>query len=237
MSEVSRFWNEQADSYRESLKREWVERSHLRVAADLLNRELRESRILCVGGPWVAADVELDLTVVDVSLGMLRSYAGAGMATVLGDGRRPPVADGSFDHVVVPLVLHHITGRGGRTARANVRLAAREATRLLRAGGRLWLQEIVVPGPIYVLELVFARLTRAVLGRKRIPLVIFHSDRFLRRSLAEAGCERVRSIVTDSPHERWHDWIAPVIGLPGLRVPRLLVPVGYRLIVGTRPAG
>ncbi len=234
MSEVSRFWNEQADGYQSQLG-DWIERSHHRVTADILNRELEGGRVLCVGGPWVAADTELDLTVVDVSLAMLRAYAAAGMRPVLGDARRLPVGGPSFDHLVVPLVLHHITGRGGRDARSNVRTAVREAMRLLRPGGKLWIQEIVVPGPIYAAELALAPLTRRLLGLKRIPLVVFHTDRFLRRSLEEAGYERVRSMVTDSPHEKWHDWITPVIGLPELKIPRLLVPVGYRLLVGERP--
>lgn len=233
MSEVSRFWNEQADGYQAQLG-DWVEHSHHRVAADLLNRELAGGRILCVGGPWVAADTTLDLTVVDVSGRMLSSYAAAGMTPILGDGCDLPIAEASFDHVVVPLVLHHITDGGARAARANARAAVHQAVGTLRPGGRLWIQEIVVPAPIYGLELGLAPLTRALLGLKRIPLVIFHADRFLRGLLAEAGCEDVRSIVTDSPDEKWHDWIKPVIGMPGLRVPRFLVPVGYRLIVGMR---
>lgn len=234
MSEVSRFWNDQADGYGRSVDSDWVERSHHRVTADLLNRELEDGRILCVGGPWVAADLGLDLTVLDISVGMLRLYARAGMTPILGDGRQPPLSDSSFDHVVVPLVLHHITGRGAASARENVRRAVRVAARLLEPGGRLWIKEIVVPAPIYALELFLAPLTRAALAAKKIPLVIFHTDRFFRRALSEAGLTDVRSIVSDSPDERWYDRIAPVIGLPRLRVPRLLVPVRYRLIVGER---
>lgn len=49
-----------------------------------------------------------DVTVLDVSAGMLGRAAADGLATVRGDARRPPIRPGAVDAVVIADALHHV---------------------------------------------------------------------------------------------------------------------------------
>lgn len=226
---VAAFWDREASRYNRSSRRG---DTHHQRTADRLEAEL-SGRILCVGGLWAAADptrIRGRVTVGDLSTRMLAHFARAGVAAVRAEARRLPLAAGSFDHVVLPLILHHVTGRRGDSARRLAREAMAESVRVLRPGGHVWIKEIVVAPPAYLVERLVSRATRWVLGRAGIPLVVFHTTAFFRRSLLAAGCRDIEVWASGAAGERWHDVIAPVIGLPWLKVPRLLVPVRYVLI-------
>ncbi|MEZ3114408.1 class I SAM-dependent methyltransferase [Halobaculum sp. MBLA0147] len=49
-----------------------------------------------------------DVTVLDVSAGMLGRAAADGLAAVRGDARRPPIRPGAVDAVVIADALHHV---------------------------------------------------------------------------------------------------------------------------------
>ncbi|MGB8330099.1 MAG: class I SAM-dependent methyltransferase [Polyangiales bacterium] len=186
-------------------------------------------RVLSIGGLWPRyshkAVSELDLVVLDVSEEMLRPHREAGISTVLGDARALSFPDGSFDHVVLPLVLHHITDQSWRAARTAVRDALRQARRVLTSGGRIWISEFSVRRPVYWAEAVAAPITRLVLGLMDIPLVIMHPGEFYRDLLLHESFSDVSVYYPDPPSARWRDPIRPVIGLPWLTVPRVLYPV------------
>jgi len=226
--QVPRFWDEQAARYNRDRRGD----NHHQHTADLLEPRLH-GEVLSIGGLWAAANlqrVNARLTVADSSAGMLSQYAGAGLSTLLADARSLPVASDTYDHVVMPLVLHHIAGNNGVQARSQARLALREAVRVARPGGQLWIKEIVVSHAVYVPEIVLSPLTRAALALADIPLVIFHPLAFYRSALLELGCTEVQSWRSAAASERWNDWIAPVIGLPRLQVPRFIYPVRYVLV-------
>jgi SAM-dependent methyltransferase len=186
-------------------------------------------RVLSVGGMWPRYSQEaisdLDLTVADVSAEMLRPHREAGLSTALDDARALSFSDASFDHVVLPLVLHHITDQSWIAARREVNKVLAEVRRVLRTGGRVWISEFSVSRPIYWTEALAAPLTRLVLGFADIPLVVMHSAEFYRSALRRESFGDLHSYYPDPPGGRWHDPIRPIIGLPWLKVPRALYPV------------
>lgn len=204
---------------------------HRRTAARL-QASLR-GEVLCIGGLWAQIDLEAcecELTVGDVSEGMLAYWASERVRTRVCDALSLPFEDASFDHIVFPLVLHHIAGKHGPQARALVRRALAEARRVLRPGGTLWISEFCVSRAVYAVELVASPLTRAALGVAGIPLVIMHSRGFYRDALADAGFAGVEFARVRAEETGPFDPVRPVIGMPWLVVPRVAYPVTPTLI-------
>lgn len=235
--DVSRFWEEQAARYNaadRSRSREQEPR-HLFAAREL--EATLSGRILCVGGLWVGARADFianhDVTVLDVSAAMLRHFEALGATPVEGDARAMPFSDAAFDHVVFPLVLHHITDGSARASRANVQRALAEARRVLRTDGSVWIREITTSRFTYRAELLLAPATRRLLARRGVPLVIFHSERFFRRALASCGFGRVTCTSVPEPR-RYGRLNRPIIGLPQFVVPEVLLPsMTHVLLRGT----
>ena len=227
---VADFWDKQAAAFTAA---DGLRRSYHSEFADILNRELTGD-VLCVGGLYqnAALSPQRRTTVVDVSSEMLRIWAARGVATQVGDARKLPIESASVDHVVFPLVLHHITDGRAQASRDNVEACLREAKRVLRTGGRMWAIEIFVSGPVYGAELALAPLTRALLATRSIPLVIFHSHGFYQSLLEKLGFSNVSVTYSDADQGRWYDLTRPVVGLD-LRVPRFMVPVKYGLLRAT----
>ena len=109
-------------------------------------------RVLSVGGLWPQYSLEaaskLDLVVADVSEEMLSPLRKAGLSTVVADARALSFPDESFDHVVLPLVLHHITEQSWRAARREVDKVLGEVGRVLKPGGQVWISEFSVRRPV-----------------------------------------------------------------------------------------
>lgn len=204
----------------------------MRKVNDLTARHIEEGvrgRVLSIGGLWprhsTSAVSNLDLVVADVSEEMLRPHREAGLSTVLDDARALSFPDDSFDHVVLPLVLHHITDQSWRAARREARKVIDEVKRVLKGGGYVWISEFSVRRPVYWAEAVAAPLTRLVLGIADIPLVIMHPTEFYRGLLRQESFGEIGTYYPDPPGARWSDPIRPIIGLPWLKVPRVLYPV------------
>jgi SAM-dependent methyltransferase len=225
------FWNKQSAAY---TAHDGQRRSYHAEFAAILNGALAGD-VLCVGGIYQNADLDREppLSVVDVSAQMLSVWAARGVRVQLGDARRLPVASASIDHVVFPLVLHHITDGRAAASRQNVEACFREAWRVLRPGGTLWAIEILVSDLVYQAELALAPMTRRLLAIKGIPLVIFHSRNFFLTQLGAAGFSERSMAYSTVDTGRWYDLVRPVIGL-GVRVPRILVPVRYGLLRGVK---
>ncbi len=232
MPEVGRFFDAQASTYgvRDAGLRAFHEVTARRLEAGLAGD------VLSVGGPWVGHRTPpgVRLTVVDLSRGMLGALGGAGVAVALADARALPFSAGRFDHVVLPLVLHHVAGRSAAEARAGARAALDEAHRVLRSGGRLWISELCVAPAIYLAERALAPATRAVLGLAGAPLVVMHSAGFYRAALDQAGFRDTVATPIAAPGATALDLITPIIGMPWLKVPRFLYPVTPTLISARR---
>lgn len=226
------FWNKQGAAF---TAHDGLRRSYHAEFAAILNRELAGD-VLCVGGLYQNADLAggQRFSVIDVSERMLQTWAARGAQVQVGDARRLPLPAASVDHVVFPLVLHHITDGHSAASRANVTACLREAHRVLRPGGSVWAIEILVSSAVYWAELALAPLTRGLLATRGIPLVIFHSPRFYLSQLQAAGFENGTLGPSRADRGRWYDLVQPVVGL-GLRVPRIAVPVTYGLLRGVKP--
>ncbi|MFC5133979.1 MULTISPECIES: class I SAM-dependent methyltransferase [Haloferacaceae] len=100
-------------------------------------------RLLDVGGGSGRASAALtgpDVTVVDVSSGMLRRARNArGLSAVAGDAGRLPFRDGSVDAVMVVDAFHHLPDREA---------ALREAGRVVAPGGVLVVREFDPTHPL-----------------------------------------------------------------------------------------
>jgi len=226
------FWDKQGAAF---TAHDGQRRSYHAEFAATLNGEL-SGDVLCVGGLYQNADLGggQRFAVVDVSEQMLHTWAARGARVQVGDARRLPVPADSVDHVVFPLVLHHITDGRAIASRQNVGACLGEAYRVLRPGGTVWAVEILVSAAIYGAELALAPLTRAALATQGIPLVIFHSRHFYLSQLAAHGFAEASLRYSHADQGRWYDMIQPVVGL-GLRVPKILVPVKYGLLRGVKP--
>jgi SAM-dependent methyltransferase len=224
---VADFWDKQAAAFTAA---DGLRRSYHAEFADILNRELTGD-VLCVGGLYqnVTLSLHRRITVVDVSSEMLRAWAARGVATQVGDARKLPIESASVDHVVFPLVLHHITDGRAKASRDNVETCLREAQRVLRPGGTLWAIEIFVSAAVYGVELALAPLTRSLLATRSIPLVIFHSHAFYQSRFERLGFSNLSVTYSTADQGRWYELVKPVIGLD-LRVPRIMVPVKYGLV-------
>lgn len=234
---VDEFWNREASRYNEAEGRiaRAAEHRHL-FGARILERELH-GRVLCAGGLWVGAEprglTQCEITVLDVSASMLEHFESQGVTGKLGDARKMPFPDGCFDHVVFPLVIHHITDDSARLARKNARHVIEEARRVLEPDGRIWIREIVLPAPAYWAELAAAPVIRAALHLRQIPLVILHGEGFLKRALEEAGFSDI-TITKVSDPRRWGHRTNPIIGLPKLAIPEVLLPPMHHILMSGR---
>ena len=236
MRRVDDFFDRHAAAYHG--QRAGMQRFHA-VIADILAHELA-GEVLSIGGLWQDAEVSppgASLTVADLSEQMLRQRAQA-RTRIRADARALPFRSRTFDHVVLPLVLHHITGSSGGGGRAQEAAgeAIREARRVIRPGGKLWISELCVPRWVYAAELLVAPLTRRALAAIQTPLVVMHSRAYYDRAMRDAGFADVRVHVVRPEGARGTDWITPIIGVKAFKVPRALYPVVPTLISGVVPA-
>jgi len=193
--------------------------------------------VLSVGGLWPQASGTgraRSVTLCDLSLAMLQSWRAVTTRAVRADARGLPFADCAFDHVILPLVLHHVAGRTAEDARHLATLVVREAARVLKPGGFLWISEICPSAWGYRWERRLVPLTRRLLAWVGQPLVVLHSAEFYLSMLdgerwAETGAVPIRADGAGP----W-DLVQPVIALPWLRIPRLAFPVQPVLITARR---
>ncbi len=232
---VSEFFDRQVGDYYDEVASHPMAPFHVQTAARL--QESLDGSVLCVGGLWCLADLKdlrCRITVADVSKGMLKEHQEQDVALVINGGLDLAFGSGSFDHVVLPLVLHHITGSTASSARANVLGVMREVARVLKPGGRVWISELCPSRPVYLVERAAAPLTRAFLEAADVPFVMMHSAHFYKQVLEQLDFRNVRVDRVRSAEAKATDWLQPVDGIPWLRVPRFMFPVKATVISGER---
>jgi hypothetical protein len=206
------------------------------VAARKIEAGLRGS-VLSLGGLWDQASLPpgVNVTAADVSMEMLRAFAEPGMALVQCDARALPFARSSMDHVVVPLVLHHLAEGSASNARRQVRDVLRQLRAIVKPGGTIWINEICVHGAVYLLEVLAGPLMSRMLSLVSQPLVVVHSRSFYEKALRDTGWTDISAESVRAPDAGPLDMVVPILGMPWLRIPRFAYPVRPTLICARRP--
>ncbi|MEZ5333285.1 MAG: hypothetical protein R2991_14870 [Thermoanaerobaculia bacterium] len=192
--------------------------------------------VLSLGGLWADAGERRDgirMVVADLSLSMLAMLPpGIGLRAVC-DGRLPAFAEESFDHSVLPLILHHVTDRTFSSARAGATRVLEQVRSLARPGATLWISDFCTGFLVYALQRLCAPLTGRLLGLVGEPLVIMHSAAFYRQALAASGWTEISIQPIAAPDAKAWDLLRPVIAAPWLRLPRWAYPLQPTLIRAT----
>jgi SAM-dependent methyltransferase len=231
-TDVARFFDRHAESYFDD--KAGMAAYHALTAARI--EAGVSGRVAAIGGVWAGANArrcrELDLTILDISPGMLEQWSSEGFETAVGDARATPFEDGSLDHVVYPGILHHITEGSFLGARREVRRVMQELARIVRPGGGAWISDFTIHTLVYALEGLAAPLTKRALGLSGIPLVVMHPAWFYELELRRAGFRDVE-VFAPRPSEA-PLFVRPVIGLDWLVVPRAVYPVTPILVSAIR---
>lgn len=209
---------------------------HLVTAAKI--EEAVDGRTLGLGGLWTHASLfacSATVVVADLSFAMLRTWAADGAPAAQCDALELPFAAGSLDHVVLPLILHHVAGSSARQSEVAVRQVLEGVRSILKPGGTVWISELCPAPTVYRIEKLMAFVTRFLLGLVGEPLVMMHSEQFYVDELGRQGWVDVRAERIESEDTRHTDLIRPVIAVPWLRIPRFLFPLRPVLIRARRP--
>jgi SAM-dependent methyltransferase len=232
VTDVGRFFDRQAEAYG---KKPGAMVPFHRLTAGRIEAGVG-GKVAAIGGLWAMADAdrcrELDLTIVDLSPRMLERWSALGYRSVVGDARATPFESASLDHVVFPLVLHHITDGGFRRARREVRRVLVELDRILKPGGRVWISDFSLSTFTYGVEAVAAPITKRLLALAGIPLVVMHPAWFYARELTRAGFVDIDTF-RPKPREA-PPYVRPIIGLDQLIITRRLYPLTPILISARR---
>jgi SAM-dependent methyltransferase len=201
------------------------------AVAPVLDAALAGKEVLDVGSGGVFPfdrRVAASVTALDLSPEMLARVP-AGVAAVVGDARdMSGLEDASFDAVLFSLSFHHIAEESLAGTEAAQAAALKEAFRVLRPGGRLFLFEPVLSPALFALERVLHPLVSALFGLAGVPPVYFRSRASLKRLADfEAFVPRVAG------------WVDPLSGtFPSrLRLPVALFPTRYELFEARKPRG
>ena len=142
MTDDRAFFDQQTADNRYSQTKEQC-RGQDEAGSHILNAEV-SGDVLVVGGVWDWFEWKpalKTLTILDVSSGMLQAYSPPGAVPILGDFFELEFAEGSFDAIVFPLMLHHTAERSWGYSALRIRQALERARRWLRPGGRVLIFE------------------------------------------------------------------------------------------------
>jgi SAM-dependent methyltransferase len=185
------------------------------------------SLVLDIGcGPAAVYEVpaEVELVGVDPSLPSLAAHEqlALGLHTT---GAQVPLEDDTADVVIANYSLHHMIGRSVPEARANVEATLQEIGRVARPGAEVLVLEVCPWAPTWVAERLGWRAAKRILG-DAVDFVFWPA-----RALEAMG--RVAFPGATLEQHRYGvgplATFPPVIGQPGLRVPRAAYPFSVRL--------
>jgi SAM-dependent methyltransferase len=234
-SQAQEFFDRQQESrHYEQLKT--LTRAQDQAAADYLNAQTR-GRVLSIGGVWErykTPEKLQELTVLDLSESMLKSYAPKEARAVAADLYEVSFNEGEFDTVVFSLVLHHVARGGWGECERRVHDALKRAWRWLKPGGRVYVLEYC-PHPLWMpLQRLGLPATKLILKMIKQPLVVMHARGFYERALESAGfvSRQTRRIAPPGFNE-WA-WFPVFMAVNWLRMPVKIYPKMH-IFVSTKP--
>jgi SAM-dependent methyltransferase len=133
-----------------------------------------------------------------------------------------PEPDGSFDGVLMSMLIHHLIGKTLAECRSNVSRAIGEALRVLKPGGRLVIVESCVPSWFYSFErIVFPAASKVIEMCIEHPATLQFTPLYIAKLLQEHGAEVE---VIPIPRGRW-------LLQYGFKIPAALTPARpYRFV-------
>ena len=93
----------------------------------------------------VGSITAIDLFLEDLPPNVIATYFPKNARARRGSALALPENDGTFDMVLMVMLLHHLTGTDWQSSWRNLRQAVQEAWRVLKPGGRLLIVESCVP--------------------------------------------------------------------------------------------
>ena len=145
---------------------------------------------------------------------------------VTGSALDLPILDGTFDGVLINMLLHHLVGQTVDESIDNLRMALSEALRVLKPGGRLVLIESCVPRWFYLFERLVFRVASRLIGLVTShPITLQYPSTTVARQIEELGAAVE---ITRIPKGRW-------VLQYGIKVPSFVTPVcPYRFVAYKR---
>lgn len=235
MIEARGFFDQQQESHSyEFLKT--LTRAQDQAAADILNAEVR-GRTLSIGGIWECYKSPprlKELTVLDLSENMLKSYAPPGCRAVAGDLYEASFQEGGFDTVVFSLVLHHVARGGWGECERRVDEAIKRACRWVRPGGKIHILEYC-PHPFWMpVQRLGLPLTKLLLRIVKQPLVVMQPRRFYEKILSRAGLVEIETRRILPPGYNEWAWFPVFMAVGWFKMPVKIYPKMH-IFTGTKP--
>jgi SAM-dependent methyltransferase len=207
------------------------------VAAKII--PLMKGRVLDVGSGCVLdfkEGVFDQYIALDISIGMLQGLPSKErVEAVCGDAYTLPFKSDSFDFLIYQSVLHHLNpeGVGEEEMERRVKEVLLEARRVTNKNGRLVVVEPCFPPILERMEVFFSPLIQWVMKWLGLPYVFLFSIRKLSFLLHQGGWNHLKPIHIKGTGKKG-DWIAPIVGLPSLKIPRGLSPSKIYIIEGMK---
>lgn len=167
------------------------------------------------------------IVVVDIAEELVNRKDGPPNVTFKwGDATKLPIESGTFDTVLLQLLLHHLAENNIATTRARTCAAIGEAYRVLKPGGRLVILESCLPKPVEIAEKILFPVFRMFVKAINHPIVFQWNWNSLAGFTRAAGFSQVE--LTRVSLGRW------VIQL-GHKWPTALTPIRIYKIVAHKP--
>jgi SAM-dependent methyltransferase len=231
--DVSQFFDRHKSSHDYERLKE-LTRAQDSAVAELLNAEVH-GRALFVGGVWEFFERPpkvTDISVLDLSAEMAKTYAPAGAKITIGDLYAADFPERSFDSIVFSLLLHHVAQGNWAECERRIQDALSRAKRWLAPGGTVFILEYCPhPAwqPVQRLALPATGLLLRAIGQ---PLVVMHSRAFYEETLRAGGYSDIRARrIAPAGIDEW-TWFPVFMAAPALKMPLKFYPKMH-LITGT----
>lgn len=159
----------------------------------------------------------------DFSFSMLKNAPNSA-DMVCGDALNLPFRRNTFNTLLYRAILHHLAGKNEKETEQRVTCALTEGFSALNGEGNMVIVEPGLPRILETIERLFYIPMSIGMAAFGIPRIRLFSLETLVRMVEKSGFKEIVIHRISIPEQKWK-WVAPVIGLPWLKVPAFLLPV------------